>query len=38
MVMKKAWVPARLTDPENKDSGKVDSTVGQSYEVETGSE
>ncbi|KAJ9125453.1 hypothetical protein QFC22_000414 [Naganishia vaughanmartiniae] len=38
MVMKKAWVPARLQDPANKDSGKVDISVGQSYEVETGSD
>jgi hypothetical protein len=38
MVMKKAWVPAKLADPENKNSGKVDSSEGQSYEVETGSE
>jgi hypothetical protein len=38
MVMKKAWVPARLQDPANKESGKVDISVGQSYEVETGSE
>jgi Na+-exporting ATPase len=43
MVLKKAWVPARLPDSDNNqnttaESAKVETSVGQTYEVETGSD
>ena len=43
MVLKKAWVPARLPDNDNNENttmrpAKVATNIGQTYEVETGSD